>query len=70
MAPPSQIRTSFQCLCRLSLFSDPQFVKEHISGQNPTDNDCLLATKFLYTVIRSSYEEKTVLGGDGLGFDP
>lgn len=49
----------------LSLFSDPQFVKEHNSAaQNPNDYDCLVAQKSSRIFILSRYKETFILPSD------
>lgn len=49
----------------LSLFSDPQFVKEHYSAaQNLNDYDCLIAQKNTRIFILSRYKETFLLRSD------
>ncbi|WOG85209.1 hypothetical protein DCAR_0104397 [Daucus carota subsp. sativus] len=51
----------------LSLFSDPNFWKKHLtrnSSQNPNDYDCLVAAKHRRVVVLSRYKETFVLPSD------
>lgn len=59
----------FQSVCKpwLYLFSDPKFVKDHLSRnstQNPNDYDCLVASKKSKIVMLSRYKETFVLPSD------
>lgn len=59
----------FKCVAKswLSLFSDPQFVKEHhtrTATQNPNDYDCLVADKRTRIAILSRYKETILLPSD------
>ncbi|KAL8107920.1 hypothetical protein AgCh_024356 [Apium graveolens] len=59
----------FKSVCKpwLSLFTDPEFIKDHLtrnSIQNPNDYDCLMASKHGRIVTLSRYEETFVLPSD------
>lgn len=56
---PIKSLVRFKCVCRswLSLFSNPQFVKQHCTYLNPNDYDCLVAKKSYNFVTFSRYQE-------------
>ncbi|KAL1834757.1 F-box/kelch-repeat protein At3g23880-like [Daucus carota subsp. sativus] len=56
---PIKSAVRFQCVCKSwrSLFSDPQFVKQHSTHQNPNHRDCLVADRSGVISIQSRSEE-------------
>lgn len=57
------VRLKSVCKSWLSLFSNPQFVKQHSTYLNPNDYDCLVANKSYNIVTFSRYQETFAFRG-------